>query len=571
VESSDGKGDGEQVDATRVVRRIGRYVIKQRIAEGGMGTVYLAHDPNIARTVAVKVLRRIEDNEVDLLERFDREARAAGGLSHPNIVRVYDYGRWEGAPFLVMEYIEGETLAKVVARRANLPLATRIKYLEDLCAGLGYAHRRDVVHRDIKPANLIVDEEGTVKILDFGLARIANTLQTHMSVLAGTPAYMPPEQIRGETVDQRGDIFSAGAVAYELLTFKSPFKQEGVSDASAIMYRIVNEDQASMRSHDRSLPPELDQIVERALSKRPDSRYGDAGQMRAAFERVRLGLERSVLDWPSRGLTKSRSTTLLLGSVAMLLLGIATWTALHFRTVPSTTTPATPVESPRQVPTDDTTPPPASASMVRIELPRDPSGGGRAFWMDRTEVTNGQYQKFVLANPAWQKDRADVTLHDGDYLKLWTGNDFPPDMAPHPVVYVSLAAAQAYAQWAGKRLPTEAEWEYAARAGSRTAYWWGDVFLDAHANRNARGTEAVGDAHRVNAFGLADMAGNVWEWTQPAAVTSTATTSVVKGGSWKDDTEWLRTDARVLLPTSTTGPDLGFRCVSDSVTVPREP
>lgn len=186
---------------------------------------------------------------------------------------------------------------------------------------------------------------------------------------------------------------------------------------------------------------------------------------------------------------------------------------------------------------------------------------GRGYSLDSTEVTNDAYRAFILANPEWQKDRIKASLHDGDYLKDWTGNDYPDGMGSHPVVYVSWHAAQAYAQWAGKRLPRDEEWDFASRAGTSSAYWWGETFDTGHANLNGRGTEPVNQPGRTNPFGLADMSGNVWEWTStPAAASSGSAGHVVRGGSWQDKARHLRSDSREVLAATVTGPDLGFRC-----------
>ena len=195
---------------------IGRYQVLERIGEGGMGSLYLARDPAIDRLVAIKLLRRGFDTEA-VRERFAREARAAGRLRHPNIVTIFDVGEHDGDPFIAMEFLAGETLAELVRQGAGLTLSRRLKLLEELCDGLAYAHRAGLVHRDIKPANLMVDAEGVLKILDFGIVRVSDSGVTQAGVLVGTINYMSPEQVLGTGVDHRSDIFAVGLVAYELL------------------------------------------------------------------------------------------------------------------------------------------------------------------------------------------------------------------------------------------------------------------------------------------------------------------------------------------------------------------
>src|SRR5215216_6499764 len=213
------------------VSRIGRYDIKSLIGTGGMATCYLARDsnPKISRLVAIKVLNASLDSP-DLRERFARESRALAALSHSNIVNIYDSGEFQGAPFIVMEYIRGETLAEKIKRRAPLTLSEKLKMMIELCAGLAHAHEAGIIHRDIKPANLMIDQHGRLKILDFGIARVAEGSMTRVSVQVtqfnmriGTPGYMSPEQIEGDEIDRRSDIFAVGTVFYELLSYREAF------------------------------------------------------------------------------------------------------------------------------------------------------------------------------------------------------------------------------------------------------------------------------------------------------------------------------------------------------------
>src|SRR5262245_53325306 len=204
---------------------ISRYKILQRLGEGGMGSLYLARDPAIDRLVAIKLLR--EDVESDeLRERFAREARAVGRLRHQNIVVVFDVGEDDNRPFIAMEYVEGETLSAIIRERRNIPIERKLQWIEQLCDGLAYAHRADLVHRDIKPATLMIDSDGMLKILDFGVVRISRSAATGMTqagTLMGTLNYMSPEQMSGLPIDHRSDIFSVGAVAYELLAYQRAF------------------------------------------------------------------------------------------------------------------------------------------------------------------------------------------------------------------------------------------------------------------------------------------------------------------------------------------------------------
>ncbi len=260
---------------------IGRYEVQKLIKEGGIGAVYLARDPAIERRVAIKLVKGELDAAVR--RRFAREARAAGGLSHPNIVTIHDFGEFETKPYLVMEYVEGMTLADVIRHRMPMTLDRKLRHMAELCSGLRYADRHDVVHRDIKPANLIIDSHGVLKILDFGIARVNDTTAAGVSAIAGTPGYMSPEQIHGAIPDHRSDMFAAGAVCYELLSYTSAFVRDEDTPAS-VMMRIMNADVVPIAELCHGLPPEIEQIVHTALAKSPEARFPEMGVMKAAIE-----------------------------------------------------------------------------------------------------------------------------------------------------------------------------------------------------------------------------------------------------------------------------------------------
>ena len=269
--------------------QIGRYEIKSLIGRGGMGDLYLAHDPNTSRLVALKLLNATLDSS-ELRERFAREARALAALNHPNIVNIYDTGEYDDAPFIVMEYVRGETLAEIIKRRAPLSVSQKLKLLMELCAGLAQAHNADIVHRDIKPANLMVDQQGRLKILDFGIARVTEDNRTRVgpltqvNMMIGTPGYMSPEQLEAGEVDHRSDIFAVGAVCYELLSYTEAFAG---SDTRMIERRVLAGKPVPLASLVPGLDPEIDEIIQRALKKDPNKRYQDAATFEKALDRVR--------------------------------------------------------------------------------------------------------------------------------------------------------------------------------------------------------------------------------------------------------------------------------------------
>ena len=200
-----------------------------------MGSLYLARDPDIDRLIAIKLLKEEVESD-ELRERFTREAKAVGRLRHQNIVMVYDVGKDAGRPFIAMEYIEGYTLGLVIREKRQLPIDQKLKWLQELCDGLAYAHKQNIIHRDVKPANIMVDQHDTLKILDFGIARLGSAAASGMTqtgTLMGTLSYMSPEQMTGRPVDHRSDIFAVGAVCYELLTYQRAFPGD-IQDACCI-------------------------------------------------------------------------------------------------------------------------------------------------------------------------------------------------------------------------------------------------------------------------------------------------------------------------------------------------
>jgi hypothetical protein len=265
------------MDTEPSVKAIGKYEVVGVIGRGGMGVVYRAVDPAIGRPVAIKMLKGGFAGDPDLLERFYREARSTGNLQHKNIVTVFALGDQDGAPYLVMEYLEGEPVSEIISSRRAMALVQKLDLAIQVCDGLHYAHCRNLIHRDIKPANVIVLPDGTCKIVDFGIARAAASLGlTQTGQLIGTPFYMSPEQINAEPLDPRTDVFSTGVVLYELLTYELPFKG---TDTHSTLMKILSGDPPPLSKYLEDYPQELDEIVTKALAKRADDRYQSAEEL----------------------------------------------------------------------------------------------------------------------------------------------------------------------------------------------------------------------------------------------------------------------------------------------------
>ncbi len=262
------------------MERVGRYEILAELGRGATGQVYRARDPEIDRLVAVKVLTPsagADPQEVQAWrERFRREARAAGRLTHPNIVAIHDVGEDDGRPFLVMELVEGEPLDQRLRAQGPFPTEQVVSIGKEIAQALDYAHRQGVVHRDIKPANILFRRDGLVKVTDFGIARLSGAEATRTGQIFGTPSYMSPEQIAGGKVDGRSDLFSLAAVLYELLTGEKTFPGETVS---TILYRIVHEEPIPIRRLNPSLPSPLEVCLRRALAKDPAERQTSAAEL----------------------------------------------------------------------------------------------------------------------------------------------------------------------------------------------------------------------------------------------------------------------------------------------------
>src|SRR5512139_321794 len=255
--------------------RLGRYEIRRTLGKGAMGVVYEAFDPTIKRRVALKTIRADQlggDDAGEVLARFRREAQAAGRMSHPNVVAIYDFDEDEGTSFIAMEYVEGRDLKSAFEHNERFANADIVRIMAQILDALGYSHRQGVVHRDIKPGNVFLQDDGTVKVADFGIAHVDASSLTQVGSVMGTPSFMSPEQIQGLPVDGRSDLFSAGVILYQFLTGERPF----AGSSTTTMQKVLKQDPLPPSLLNVQVAPALDAVVRKALAKHADERYQTA-------------------------------------------------------------------------------------------------------------------------------------------------------------------------------------------------------------------------------------------------------------------------------------------------------
>lgn len=611
-----------------------RYEIKACIGSGGMGAIYTARRIHIGDLVAVKVLRPEVVHDAQSRERFQREARAAAKLHHPNAVVVHDFGQDpDGTTYIVMEFLEGRSLRDVLAAQPVMPLPQTLGIIKQACAAIEAAHRLGIIHRDIKPDNIMLldshDGVPHIKILDFGIAKLLDrqddsgekdTTLTQVGTVIGTPNYMSPEQCQGESLDARSDVYSLGVVLYEMLTGVQPFTAK---NSTGIVIKHVTEKPKRLVTVNPNIPAEVERVVLKALEKKPEARQQSALDLARDLEAAitQPSQPKSFAPIPQVAETKvdtravapamkteqiEKSSRVPLyatsGVAALLLLGGVAWWYFFAAQTPKPTPAAKDVLT--QLPPQKVEPsiaavatpavPPEGMILINgaeytmgrndgddMDSPSHPATV-KPFFIDLTEVTHEAYKKFLAA-----------TQHPAP--PSWQGGNFAPGLEDHPVTDVTWDDANAYAKWAGKRLPTEEEWEYAARGTDKRRYPWGDTYKPGAANIN---DDTATDPKEVKTksvglypdgkspFGLFDMAGNVWEWTATElkpypggklaeGLEGYQNLRVIRGGAWKSDLPQATTTYRRGWPAKRDGwppglsPDkidysaIGFRCVQD--------
>jgi serine/threonine-protein kinase len=626
-------------------QNFGRYQILELLGEGGMATVYKAYDTRLEREVAIKVIRRDafppDDMEM-MLKRFEREAKSLGRLSHPNIVGVIDYGEHDGSPYLVMVYLSGGTLKERLGKPMQWQEA--IQLLLPIAHALDYVHDRNIINRDVKPSNILMTDKGQPMLTDFGLVKLFGehekdaTSLTSSGTGLGTPDYMAPEQWTGEPTAQ-SDLYSLGVVLYEMITGHRPYTAD---TPAGVLLKQATESLPLPKKYIPDLPKDVESVLLRVLAKNPGDRYSDmrafidelqnllAGREVAAStyktkqlrEQMTGKVERSRPDASSSNPQpvpqKKTFLTLIIAAVGALVIlfafggywfmtanpGIFSAAAIPTQQVlpsstaipPSQTLEPTimPTIAPTEVSLPTETPVPVEIKDGKNVLMRlipageftmgsDDTGdiGSRpahvvnleAFYIDKFEVTNEMYDACVYAVEC----RKPQQLGSVKQITYFAN----PVFAKYPVIYVDWKMANAYCAWRGARLPTEAEWEKAARGTDERLYPWGADEPDCSFANKAG---CIGDTAPVDqydkgqsVYGVFGMSGNVWEWTssllKPYPYNDTDGREdpkspgqrIARGGSWHPsfggNSGNVRADTRFALDPGYSGAYVGFRCV----------
>jgi serine/threonine-protein kinase len=563
---------------------IGPYRVLEELGRGAMGVVYRAEDLTIGREVAVKVVRFDQyltaDEKAQLRMRLMREASAAGKLNHPGIVTVYQLSEHENVVFIAMECVPGVSLEKILAAGPMRDANRVFSILRQVAEALDYAHAAGVIHRDIKPGNILVREDGRAKITDFGIAKIASQHLTQTGMVLGTPSYMAPEQLMAAQIDGKADQFSLAVMAFLMLSGRPPFKADSMA---ALIFQIVQTEPPPLHELAGQYPAEASAVLSRALAKKAADRFPTCS---AFIDALEAACRPAPVTRPAPAASPPRQAPgrswIWAVAAALAVVAVLIGVAFVARGVRPKTPQAAvqPVERQASAPAPAVQPPPVTPPPA---LPREKTnpqdgllyvlipagsfemgcGGGerrcrpdalpprevrisRSFYLTRTEVTAAAYARF------------DPTAAPSDL----------------PVTHVAWDDARRFCAWAGGRLPTEAEWEYAARAGQagppagplEDLAWFG---------ANSGGRAHPAGTRAANAFGLHDMLGNVWEWTadrySPAYYRAAPPTDppgpdtgreyVVRGGAAATGGSHLSYAARFAFPPESRDATIGFRCV----------
>jgi serine/threonine-protein kinase len=539
----------------------GKYLLEEFLG-GGMAHVYRAKDKVLGRTVAVKILTDQSATDSEAKNRFLREAKTAGNIDHDNIIHIYDFGVTDGRPYMVMEFLRGQDLRRAINNQQTGDLRSRLEIARGLARALSHIHTVGIVHRDIKPENVHIDQNGKVKLMDFGIAKSMDLNLTRPGFTLGTPSYMAPEQVRGQEITPLVDVYAWGLLLYELITGAKPIQAKTVQE---IFQKILTQDLDLSPLSQAGAPPAVVDLIRRCVAKNPAERpqgfvpaLQELDYIIYAMDGGSTSATTYQLEAADQGAGSAGRPAWLLPALAgaiVVLFVIAYLVFSNGGSQPEVQTSTPTPEGMLLIPAGAF---PFGPSKTSIDLPN--------FFLDRTEVSVGDYAKFCQA----------------------TGCPAPSGDPREPVTNVTLDNARDYARWAGKRLPTPQEWEKAARGTAGNAYPWGNQ----HEPRNAvvadnpdlpvRKKQAVDSMPQsASLYGVQHLVGNVREYvldfSSPSpeqvqafarllspAPTAAESWVATRGGSFDRP---LPKDAvldTMLVPVRYAGRDVGFRCAKDA-------
>ncbi|MGA3239512.1 MAG: bifunctional serine/threonine-protein kinase/formylglycine-generating enzyme family protein [Bryobacteraceae bacterium] len=574
--------------------RVSKYELQEFLG-GGMSHVYRARDTVIGRTVAVKILTEAGCQDAEAKARFLAEARMAGNISHDNIISIYDFGEDEKQhPFMVMEFLRGEDLRHAIKNGHTGDLRSKLRIALQIARALEYIHTQKIVHRDIKPENIHVNGAGVVKLMDFGIAKTEGLAMTRAGYVLGTPYYMSPEQVTGQNITEQVDVYAFGVLLFELLTGVKPIAGDTVE---RIFYSILNEPLKLEPLYQAGVPQAVCDLVAKCTNKSPADRPQGFAPVCAELEQMIATPDAATVLMPERRdpvpqappappvlpapappapappapaprpAPASRGWLVPALVAAVLVAGGGLYFALRPHAAAGPATPVVPVVTAPAAPKTIATP---TGDMILIPAGNFEFGESKqpvslpAFYIDKTEVSNAAYAEFCKASGR--------PLPKG----------FAADKPDYPVGNVTILDAHAFAKWAGKRLPSDQEWEKAARGEDGRTFPWGNQNDPARANVGTHKQQPVNAyADGASPYGVLQMVGNVWELIEKRMAPSDEAMEnfrikldpapradepwyQIRGESYDDPLAQNVIWDSTTVPARWKEPNIGFRCAKDA-------